>query len=118
MQILDREVDRRPTGHLQPRNTRKSFLGRRPGVTWFPERASFLARVLFYGVRARIYGSGSPGFAETAGAPENPSELNPVLGTHVPCDRRHLLRKAPSVRTPLAASTVLLKELSLQAPFF
>ena len=70
-----------------------------------------------YGVRARIYGSGSLGFADlcfrlprlasTAGAPENPFEHQPVLGTHVPCDRRHLLQRAPSARTPRAASTSL-----------
>ena len=77
------EVDRRLTGHLQPRNTRKGFLGRRPGVTWFPERASFLARVLFYGLCARISGSGSPGSSDAAGAPGSSREDNPGLRTHV-----------------------------------
>ena len=62
---------------------RKSFLGRRPGVTWFPERASFLARVLFYGRCARISGSGSPGTSETAGAPGSHREDSPGLRSHV-----------------------------------
>ena len=92
------EVDRRLTGHLQPRNTCKSFLGRRPGVTWFPERASFLARVLFYGPCARISGSGSPGSSDAAGAPGIRRENNAGPKTHV--------LGAPSVRA--LASTLLL----------
>ena len=90
MQFLDREVDRRLTGHLQPRNTCKSSLGRGPGVPCFRERSSFLARVLFYGTRCVDFGFRLPGLSATAGAPRSPREDNPGLRTSV--------LGAPSVR--------------------
>ena len=98
MQIPGPEVDRRLTGHLQPRNTCTSLLGKGPGVPWFRERSSFLARALFYGSRCVDFGFRLPGLSATAGAPRSHRENNPGLRTHV--------LGAPSVRA--VASTFLL----------
>ena len=81
MQIPGPEVDRRLTGHLQPRNTCTSLLGRRPGVPRFRERSSFLAHVLFYGTLCVDFGFRLPGLSATAGVPGSPREDNPGLRT-------------------------------------
>ena len=117
MQFLDREVDRRLTGHLQPRNTHRSFLGRRPGVTWFPERALFGAAANSMGFArgfmvpvpsaSRICVSGSLGLLQRPGHPKTRLNTNR-------CSERTFL----ATEGTCCSERPLRGHLVLQAPFF